>query len=271
MNSTPSLVARAKALVADPVFDVVMMSVILVNAVVLGVETFQPLADAHRGLFGTLNNAILGIYVVELLIRITACGWNPREFVKDGWNIFDFLVVVASLLPWLRENAMLLRLIRLLRIVRIVRFLPDLRVIVAAVGRSVPGVASLAAGTVLLIYIYGMIGWVLFSGHDPDNYGNIGVAMLTMFLMLTLENLPDNIAMGLEISPWTVVFFVSYAVLASFLIFNLFIGIVLNSMEEARSADRKEHETDDLLARLRAARTALEEAETELAKTHRRP
>ena len=271
MNSTPSLVARAKVLVANPVFDIVMMTVILVNAVVLGLETFQPLADTHHGLFGTLNNVILGIYVVELLIRITACGWNPRVFVKDGWNIFDFLVVVASLVPWLRENAMLLRLIRLLRIVRIVRFLPDLRVIVAAVGRSVPGVASLAAGTVLLIYIYGMVGWVLFSGHDPQNYGNIGHAMLTMFLMLTLENLPDNIAMGLEISPWTVVFFVSYAVLASFLIFNLFIGIVLNSMEEARSADRKEHETDDLLARLRAARTALEEAEAELAKTHRRP
>lgn len=271
MNSTPSLVTRAKALVANPVFDIVMMTVILVNAVVLGLETFQPLAAAHHGLFSTLNNVILGIYVVELLIRIAACGWNPRVFVEDGWNIFDFLVVVASLVPWLRENAMLLRLIRLLRIVRIVRFLPDLRVIVAAVGRSVPGVASLAAGTVLLIYVYGMVGWVLFSGHDPDNYGNIGYAMLTMFLMLTLENLPDNIAMGLEISPWTVVFFVSYAVLASFLIFNLFIGIVLNSMEEARSADRKEHETDDLLARLRAARTALEEAEAELAKTHRRP
>jgi len=181
VNSTPSLVTRAKALVANPVFDIVMMTVILVNAVVLGLETFQPLAAAHHGLFSTLNNVILGIYVVELLIRITACGWNPRLFVKDGWNIFDFLVVVASLVPWLRENAMLLRLIRLLRIVRIVRFLPDLRVIVAAVGRSVPGVASLAAGTVLLIYVYGMVGWVLFSGHDPDNYGNIGYAMLTMF------------------------------------------------------------------------------------------
>lgn len=271
MNSTPALVARAKAVIANPAFDSVMMTVILINAVILGMETFAPLAAEHHGLFSTLNHVILGIYVVELLIRITACGWNPREFVKDGWNIFDFLVVVASLLPWLRENAMLIRLIRLLRIVRIVRFLPDLRVIVAAVGRSVPGVASLAAGTVLLIYIYGMIGWVLFSGHDPDNYGNIGVAMLTMFLMLTLENLPDNIAMGLQISPWTVVFFISYAVLASFLIFNLFIGIVLNSMEEARSADRKEHETDDLLSRLRAARTALEEAEAELAKTHRTP
>jgi voltage-gated sodium channel len=270
VNSSPTPIERAKALITNPAFETVMMVVIVVNAIILGLETFEPLATEHHTLFGILNHVILGVYIVELLIRLTAFGWNPREFVKDRWNVFDFIVVVASLVPWLRENAMLLRLIRLLRIVRIVRFLPDLRVIVAAVGRSIPGVASLAAATLLLIYIYGMIGWVLFGGHDPENYGNIGAAMLTMFIMLTLENLPDNIAMGLDISPWTVVFFVSYAILASFLIFNLFIGIVLNSMEEARSADRKEHETDDLLARLRAARTALEEAETELAKTHRR-
>ncbi|MGU3500713.1 ion transporter [Mycobacterium sp. C31M] len=152
--------ARAKALVANPVFGIVMM-------------TFASLSSAHHGLFGTLNNVVIGIYVVELLIRITACGWNLRVFVRDGWNIFDFLVVVTS--P--------------------------------------------AMGTLLLIYIY----------------GNTGVAMLTMFLMLTLENLPDNTAMGMEISPWTMVFFVSYAVLASFLIFNPSIGIVLNSMEDARS------------------------------------
>ena len=85
--------------------------------------------------------------------------------------------------------------------------------------------------------------------------------MLTMFVMLTLENFPDNVAMGQAVSQWTIVYFISYVLLASFLIFNLFIGIVLNAMEEARGADRKEHETDDLLTRLRAAREALEQAE----------
>lgn len=250
-------------------FDTAIIAVILFNAVILGLETFDSLAGRYHGLFGLINNVILGIYVVELLIRLTAFRWNARAFAEDRWNIFDFLVVVASFVPWLRENAMLLRVVRVARIVRVVRFLPDLRVIMGAVGRSVPGVASLAAATVLLIYIYGMLGWVLFGTHDPENYGNIGHAMLTMFVMLTLENLPDNIAMGQQVSEWTIVFFISYTVIASFLIFNLFIGIVLNSMEEARSADRKEHETDDLLARLRTARTALEDAEAELQKTHR--
>lgn len=265
-RSIPDL---CRALINNRTFELVIVAVIVVNAIVLGVGTYAGVASGHEPLFSTIYNVILGIYVVELLIRLTAYRWNPREFVKDGWNVFDFIVVVASFVPSLRANAMLLRLVRLLRIVRLVRFLPDLRLLVSAAGRSVPGIASLAAATFVLIFIYGMLGWVLFSGHDPDNYGNVGQAMLTMFVMLTLENFPDNVAMGQAVSQWSIVYFISYVLLASFLIFNLFIGIVLNAMEEARSADRKEHETDDLLSRLRAAREALEQAEVELQKTHR--
>jgi voltage-gated sodium channel len=265
-NSFPD---RCRALISHRWFELAIVAVIVVNAIVLGLGTYAELASRYEGLFSTIYNVILGIYVVELLIRLTAYRWNPREFVKDGWNVFDFIVVVASFVPALRANAMLLRLVRLLRIVRLVRFLPDLRVLVAAAGRSVPGIASLAAATFVLIFIYGMLGWVLFSSHDPAAYGNVGQSMLTMFVMLTLENFPDNVAMGQQVSQWTIVYFISYVMLASFLIFNLFIGIVLNAMEEARAADHKAHEKDDLLVRLRAARTALEEAEEELEKTHR--
>jgi voltage-gated sodium channel len=268
-STSGSIPDRCRALINNRTFELVIVAVIVVNAIVLGLGTYADIASRHEPLFSTIYNVILGIYVVELLIRLTAYRWNPREFVKDGWNSFDFLVVVASFVPALRANAMLLRLVRLLRIVRLVRFLPDLRILVSAAGRSVPGIASLAGATFVLIFIYGMLGWVLFGSHDPANYGNVGLAMLTMFVMLTLENFPDNVAMGQEISQWTILFFISYVLLASFLIFNLFIGIVLNAMEEARSVDRKEHETDDLLTRLRGAREALEQAEEELQKTHR--
>ena len=267
--SSSPIVKWCQALIANRAFDFLILAVIIINAVVLGMETFEPLAAKYGSTFTAANNIILGIYVVELLIRLTAYQWNPREFAKDRWNVFDFVVVVASLIPWLRAYAMILRLVRVARIVRVVRFLPDLRIIVGAIGRSIPGVASLAAATFLMIYIFAMVGWAFFGNHDPQHYGDVGRAMQTMFIMLTLENLPDNIEMGQEISGWTIIFFIAYAVVMSFLIFNLFIGIVLNSMEEARSVDRTEHEKDDLLARLRAARTALEDAETELEKTHR--
>ncbi len=265
----PLVVERCRRLIANPVFETAIVIVIVINATMLGLETFDSVAAGYHGVFDVAYNVILAVYVIELLIRFTAARWSVREFAKTHWNVFDFIVIAVSFIPGLRATAMLLRLVRLARIVRIIRFLPDLHVVIGAIARSIPGVASLAAATALLIYIYGMLGWVLFAAHDPEHYGNIGRAMLTMYIMLTLENLPDNVAMGLEVSPWSVLFFISYTVMLSFLVFNLFIGIVLNSMEEARAVDRQRHETDDLLQRLRAAREALEDAERELQRSHR--
>jgi voltage-gated sodium channel len=218
-------------------FEAGMLAVILLNAVVLGLETFEDVERDAGDLLHALDKVFLGIFTVELLIRLTAAGWRPREFFGSGWNAFDFVVVTASFVPGL--DASVLRIVRLARVVRVVRFLPDLRVIVSAVAASVPGVASLAVGTALLVYVYGMLGWLIFDTHDPDNYGDVAQSMLTFFVMLTLENLPDNLEMGQTLSAWTVPFFISYVLLASFLVFNLFIGIVLNSMEEARAADHR--------------------------------
>jgi len=213
-----------------------MLCVIALNAIVLGAETYDGIdGDTLR----TLNDVFLGAFVVELVIRIIACWPRPGRFFRGGWNVFDFVVVSGSFLPGLRENATLLRMLRLARIVRVVRFLPDLRVVIGAVTRSVPGVASLAAATLLLVYLYAMLGWVIFADHDPANFGNVGQAMITMFVLLTLENLPTYIEKGQELSDWTIIFFVSYVLVASFLVFNLFIGIVLNSMEGARAEEAR--------------------------------
>ena len=199
--------------------------------------------------------------------------------IRSGWNVFDFVVVSASFVPGLRENATLLRVARLLRVVRAVRLLPDLRVLTVAVARSVPGVASLAVITLLLVYVYGMLGWVIFEDHDPANFSNVGQAMVTMFVLLTLENLPTYIEQGQELSNWTLVFYISYVLVASFLIFNLFIGIVINSMEEDRTielhrAERElldeDHRNDErahaviLRERLHHLKTAVEDLEREL-------
>jgi voltage-gated sodium channel len=261
-------------------FDAVILGIISINAVTLGLETYDSVEAEHGALLHAVNDIVLGIFVVELALRMGAHGRRPQDFFRDGWNVFDFVVVTASFVPGVRENATLLRLARLLRIVRAVRLLPDLRVLTVAVGRSIPGVASLAAITLLLVYVYGMVGWLIFSEHDPDNYANVGQAMVTMFVLLTLENLPTYIENGQALSDWTLLFYISYALVASFLIFNLFIGIVINSMEEARAielhrAERAlldEDEANDdhaheviLGERMRALRTAMEELERELA------
>jgi voltage-gated sodium channel len=273
------MTALCRRLVDSRWFDPLILAVIFVNAVALGLETYDSIARDIGNELHLANALILAVFVVELAIRFAADGFDPRRFFRSGWNVFDFVVIAASFSPGLRQNATLLRLVRLARIVRAVRLLPDLRVLTVAVGRSIPGVASLAVITLLLVYVYGMVGWVIFDEHDPANFGDIGQAMVTMFVLLTLENLPAYIEKGQELSNWTLLFYVSYVLVASFLIFNLFIGIVINSMEEARAielhrAERAllDEDPDDderahavvLRERLHQLKTAVEGLEREL-------
>jgi voltage-gated sodium channel len=258
------MVAWAKKTSEATWFDWLTVSVILANAAVLGMETFESLDADYNGLFTLLNEIFFGYYVVELAIRITAFGKRPFDFFKSGWNDFDFVIVAVGFVPGLRENATLIRMVRLLRVTRLFRLLPDLRVLVHAVGKSIPGLSSLALASVMLVYVYAMVGWVIFAEGDPAQFGNIGEAMLTMFQVLTLEGLPEFIAKGREVSDWAVPFYVSYVLLASFLVFNLFIGIVLNSMEEARAEELRRAEAelsdeDHKITDQEAARMAIHE------------
>lgn len=275
-------VVRACARLAESKrFDIAIFAVILANAVVLGLETYDGVERDLGAVLGVVDAVFLSIFVVELAIRIVAYGRRPQDFFRGGWNVFDFVVITAAFLPGLRENATLLRIVRLARIVRVVRLLPDLRILTVAVGRSLPGVASLGVLAVLMLYVYGMVGWVLFDDHNPQAYGTLGDAMLTLFVLLSLEGLPDMVADGLALSGWTTIYYISFVLVAAFLLLNILIGVVINSMEEAREieaaremAERRAAaastpETDDdqeiaVLDRLTALRSALAELEVEI-------
>jgi voltage-gated sodium channel len=152
--------------------------------------------------------------------------------------VFDFVVITAAFAPGLRQNATLLRLVRLLRIVRIVSVLPEVRVLLRGMVRSLPPIGSMAVLGLLLIYLYGMVGWLLFHTEDPGRWGNLGDAMLNLFVMLTLEEWPLYMRAGMEIHPWSWIYFVSYVLIAGFLIINILIGVVINAMEGARREER---------------------------------
>jgi voltage-gated sodium channel len=246
-HDSRSRIVRACADLADStVFNLFIFAVILANAVVLGLETYDAVVRRYGDVLHTLNNVFLGVFLVELAIRLTAFGPRPAQFFRNGWNVFDFVVILASFAPGLRENTTLLRLARLGRVLRIVRLLPDLRVLTIAIGRSIPGVASLSVLALLVVFIYGMVGWTIFDDHAPQQYGTVGEAMLTLFVTLTLENLPGQIALGRRLSDWTILYFVSYALVAAFLIFNILIGVVINSLEEARAIEHARERTDRL-------------------------
>jgi len=254
-------------------FQAFIYVVIVANAITLGLGTYD-FSTRMNSTISTLDDIWLGIFVVEMVIRIAAFGRRPWDFFRDGWNCFDFFVVAFAFVPGLRGNATLLRLARLLRVVRLVSVMPDLRILVRAMARSLPPIGSLVVLTVLLMYAYGMLGWILFGEEDPEHWGDIGVAFLSLFQILTLENWPAFLEAGQAIEPASWIFFVSYVLIASFLVINVLIAIIINSMEEVHEAERAAAradleaelaEADGTIAdRLEEIRHALDRLETQL-------
>ena len=257
---------RLRRVVESPLFDAAVMIVILANAVVLGLQTYPEVVGRHGDTLDLLNEVFLGVFVVELTLRIAAYGRRPQDYFRSGWNVFDFVVVAAAFMPGVRESSTLLRVARLLRVVRVVRLLPDLRILVVAVARSLPPLTSLLVLTVLMLFLYGMVGWLMFADALPREWGTIGDAMLTLFVLLTFENFPLYLEQAMDVHPWSWVYFASFVLVTAFILVNVLIGIVLNSMEEARELERRRRIDDDVsvapvaerIAMLRAALTELE-------------
>ncbi|MFJ1594865.1 ion transporter [Kitasatospora albolonga] len=227
-------------------FAVAVFALILANAVVLGVETYSGLVGRwHLGL-RVAEYAFLTAFTMEILLRAGAHADRPAAFFRDPWNLFDLAVVLAAYLPFIRENGTVLRLLRLARVLRAARFLPQLRIILVAVGRSLPGTASFLLVGGLLLYLYAMVGWICFSAEDPEHFGSLGRAVLTLFLLMTLDGLGDAVRAGLEISRWSLLYYASYVLLASFVLVNVLIGVVISSLDEARALEAEEEaETAD--------------------------
>ena len=268
------MIVRTCARIADSSrFQAFIMGVIIANAVTLGLGTYD-FSSGVESLLNTLDGVFLGIFVVELAIRITSYGRRPQDFFRDGWNVFDFTVIGLAFLPGVRDNVTLLRLARLLRVVRVVSVMPDLRILLRAMVRSLPPITSLALLTLLLMYVYGMVGWILFHEQDPEQWGNIGQAMLSLFQILTLEGWNSFLTAGQAIHPASWIYFVSYVLIASFLVINILIAIIINSMDEVHSAERAaaRDEADDEIAagggsvadRLREIRHIVDKLEAQL-------
>jgi voltage-gated sodium channel len=238
-------------------FEIVIAFVILVNAISLGLLTMPGISENARITFETLDRYALYIYAVELILRLISYGKRPWEFFRRGWNIFDFLIVALS--PVFSGQVMVLRLLRLLRLIRIFRFLPEVRVLTVSIIRSIPPLLSMSVLIFLALYIYGMAGVYLFGEELPKSWGNISIALTTLFILLTLENFPIYLEEAVLVSPWALPFYLSYIFVVVFTVLNVLIGIVLNAMDEARSENREKneklkqlgaivHEVDDMTA-----------------------
>ena len=239
------MVSTLKQLSESRLFQNFIVAVILLNAAIIGLETYPAIQQKWGALLLWGDTLCLSIFVIEILIKLLACGAKPQDYFKNGWNVFDFLIVSAAFVPGLESQTTILRLIRLLRVLRLLSAMPGLQIMVTALLHSIPRIAQMALLSSLLFYIYAVIGNTLFAEHDPKHWGTLHISLLSLFRTLTLEDWTDLMYTGMELYPWAWVFFVSFVLLATFVIFNMLIGIILGSMEEARITVERENKTEE--------------------------
>ncbi len=270
------VVARTCTVIANALwFQWAVVGAIIANAIVLALETYPRVDDRFGDTLTTLDNAFLYLFSVEIVIRVLAYGRRPWLFLREPWNIFDLVVVGAGYIPGIGAGSTALRVVRILRVARIVSVVPDLRIVIRGLMRSIAPIGAVTLLAFMLFYLYGMVGWLLFHEQNPEEWGDIGRSMLTLFEVLTLEDWVDVMDRGISIHPWSWLYFLSFVLVTVFIVLNIVIAVVINSVESARDevtghgsddedgdADGGESRIDpELAAKIAAARAALDEVE----------
>jgi voltage-gated sodium channel len=258
--------ARARRIADNPRFQHFILGVIVVAAIIVGVETSATLTARYSGLIGALEVVIQTIFVVEIAIRLLACWPRPLAFFANGWNVFDFSVVAASLLPQAGAFAMVARLARLMRVTRLISAFPELRLIIGTMVRSIPSMGHVIVLLGLLLYVYAILGFHFFRDADAAHWGTLGAALLTLFQMLTLEGWVEIQAAVIGRHPWAWLYFGSFVFVAVFVVVNLFIAVVINNLESVKHEQHIEanrgsqhHEILDTIEALRERLAELED------------
>ena len=220
-------------------------ALIVINAVILGLETDRGIMAAIGGTLHVLDGIILLIFTAELIVKLYA---YRLDFFRSGWNVFDFLIVTLAWVPAAGPLAVL-RALRILRVLRLISVVPQMRRVISAIGHSIPGMISVIGVLCLVFYVSAVLATSLFGQHpDPrmqEWFGSIGASAYSLFQIMTLESWSMGIARPtMQLFPYAWAFFVPFIIVTSFAVLNLFIGIIVDAMQTAHSDEREEEEAD---------------------------
>ena len=252
--------SRIRTLIESNRFQRFIIAVIIINAVTLGLETSPSAVAAAGGLLWMLDRIALSIFVVEIALKLIVYRHN---FFRDGWNVFDFVVVSVTLAP-AGEGVAVLRALRILRALRLVSVVPSMRKVVNALLKAIPGMISVLTLLLLVFYIAAVMATKLFAESFPDWFGSLGASFYTLFQIMTLESWSMGIVRPvMEVYPLAWLFFVLFILLTTFAVLNLFIAIVVDAMsvtdheeqEQTRALVTTDH--DELMSELRALRSEI--------------
>ncbi len=243
----PGPLAPARAFVESARFQNFILFVILLNAVVLALETAPATVGPYLETLGILDKVCLGIFVVELLIKLAV---YRLDFFKSGWNWFDLIIVGISLVP-AAESLSALRALRILRVLRIVSIIPSLRRVVEAGIRALPGMGSVLLVMAMLFIIGAVVATKLYGPTFPQYFGTMGESLFSLFTVMTLEGWPDLAREVMEVHPNAWAFFIPFLVITALMVLNLLLGVIVNAMEE--TAQEEEAKLEEVERELNAA------------------
>ena len=225
--------AIANNIISQPWFGHTIIVLILVNAAILGLETYPSVMAAAGYWLVLVDHIILAIFVAEITLRVVAQG---RAFVRDAWNWFDTIVVMVALLP-ANEAFSVIRALRVLRVLRLISAFPNLRRVVHGLLVAIPGIASIGAIMIILFYVFAVMATKLFGTTHPEWFGTLAGSLFSLFQIMTLEGWADMVRTIMQTQPWAWVFFLVYILISTFAVLNLFIAVIVDAMQRQHADD----------------------------------
>ncbi|WP_370323283.1 ion transporter [Pseudorhodobacter sp. E13] len=228
---------KLRDVVERPLVRMWIMALVILNAALLGLSTSPWVMERVGGLIWLLDRLILAIFVLEILAKLVAYG---RSFFRDGWNVFDFFVVGLGLLP--QANGLsALRALRVIRALRILSAVPQMRNVVQALFDALPGMGAVVIMLSIVFYVFAVMATIMFGAAFPDWFGTVGESLYSLFQIMTLESWSMGIVRPvMEVFPFAWAFFVPFIVMTAFSVLNLFIGLLVNTMQSAVESEAEQ-------------------------------
>lgn len=203
---------------------------IIINALLVGLETYPEFVEKYHAWLLAMDIVVLGLFTLEIVIKLYLYRAN---FFRNGWNIFDFVIVVGSLILYNSPYISVLRIFRVLRVLRTVTTIPSLRRVVAALFMAIPTITSVILLMSIIFYVYAVIGTFFYATIEPEFFGNLGLSFITLFQVFTLESWASGVFRPIfEVVPWSWLYFVSFIVISTFLMINLIVGEIVNNAQK---------------------------------------
>jgi voltage-gated sodium channel len=235
----------ARKITNSRIFNYFIFSLILLSAIIIGLETYPGLAKQYREVLSLIDLLVIALFTIEIALKIISNGKRPWIYFSDPWNVFDFIIVAICLIPFNDTHYFaVFRILRVLRILRVITVFPKLKLIISALLKSIPSMGYVIMLIGILFYVYAIVGVFVFGATDPMHFGDLHHAFVTLFKVLTLEGWTDIMNVHIFgdfdhknmqiISMWPFFYFASFILIGAMIILNLFIGVIMNSMDESQ-------------------------------------